>query len=342
MPAEPERSFIPISLKKIANTDFYGETVEGVMGWTDEGVNDLHEFPVGKQKFEGIEFDVIDPAKNGRKACLGISNVAGYSRESLVEFNQKARSFYFLHTANNSYYAGRITLNYEDGTFFSDEVGAGKILNWWYPTTPVSRKQMPKLKVAWRGKNEKSDRVGVCVYGLNNPYPDKIVKNIQLSCAENSTKWMILGITASDYPVHFVPGIISGGIPDNWGAAAVLYALVEGLAGIKDQGVAFDRALIAPRWEAADVDRVSTSIKYEASQGYVAYDYKMEENQLNLTFTGNDDDFDLQLLIPKDVKIKRVLLNEQEVEWQLKKVENSNYLCTQSKKRGINQLKVVF
>lgn len=74
MPTEPERSFHPIKLTEVANTDFYGNTIEGVNGWTGEGENDLHEFPTGKQVFEKIPFNIIVPEENGRKACLGLSS----------------------------------------------------------------------------------------------------------------------------------------------------------------------------------------------------------------------------------------------------------------------------
>ncbi|MFP4547819.1 MAG: hypothetical protein ACLFQM_06775 [Fidelibacterota bacterium] len=335
MPTEPERTFTTINLASVANTDFFGKTVKGVNGWTGEGENDLHEFPVDQKKFEGILFDIIDPAENNRRAVLGISSSDGYSENVRLTVNQTGKSVYLLHCANNNYYAGRVTLHYEDGSHFSDEIGRGKILNWWYPSTPEARKQMPKLKVAWRGKNAMSDRVGVCVYGLNNPNPDKEIKHIEFEAAQNGTKWMVLGVTLSDYPVHFVPGIVSGGIPMNWGAAAVTYALVEGLAGVKNEGTAFEHALIAPRWTAADVDEVSTKIKLEASNSYVAYDYKFTGENLTMQVTGNGNKQDYSILLPKDKKGSEVLINGQSVDFEINKVEASKYVTFSNRGRGV-------
>ncbi len=82
MPEIPKRSFTPLTLKDLANTDTSGSGATGVPGWTGEGKNDLHEFPSGKQTFEGIPFDLTDPARNGRKACLGISWDAPYARSA--------------------------------------------------------------------------------------------------------------------------------------------------------------------------------------------------------------------------------------------------------------------
>ncbi|HEX2535950.1 MAG TPA: hypothetical protein VHK69_19550, partial [Chitinophagaceae bacterium] len=53
-------------------------------------------------------------------------------------------------------------------------------------------------------------------------------------------------------PVAYKPdGTVDEGIPDNWGQAAVLSALVEGLAGVTDKGQLFRTAEVAPRWIAA-------------------------------------------------------------------------------------------
>ena len=104
MPEIPLRNFTPLRLKDIANTDFNGNTIEGVAGWTSEGENDLHEFPVGIQVFHKVPFDIIDPAKNQRRACLGLSADKNYAREATLTVNQKAKSIYFLHTTGKNYY----------------------------------------------------------------------------------------------------------------------------------------------------------------------------------------------------------------------------------------------
>jgi hypothetical protein len=341
MPVEPARNFQTVNLRKIANTDFYGKTSAGVQGWTGEGENDLHEFPVGRQEFENIPFDVIDPAANGRRACLGISVSDGSTEHAKLPVQQKGQSVYLLHIANNSYYAGRVTLIYADGTEFADEIGPGKIQNWWYPSNTSSGVQMPKMKVAWRGKNAKSDRVGVCVYGLNNPWPEKAIQEIRFTAAQNGTKWMLLGVTLSDAEVHFVPDIVSGGIPDNWGAAAVVYALVEGLAGVKDLGVGMNRVMLAPRWEAAGVKQATACIQYAASGGYLAYNYQFAESAINLEFTGTGASARLQLLLPENFVAEKFFADHGEIPFEIIPIEKSRYLVSEISGNGVHQLKIV-
>ena len=310
MEPAPERSFQPLSLHAIANTDTHGNTVEGVAGWTGEGENDLHEFPVGRQVFDGIPFEIIDPAANGRKACLGLSGDTPYADEAQLEVNQKAASVYFLHIADKPYYAGKISLQYEDGSTHVDHVGPGKISGWWYPSAPQDRKQTPAMRVAWRGKNDKSRNVGVCLYGLNNPHGDKTISAIHFKSAGDSTKWMVLGITLSDHPRFFLPDMISAGIPDNWGAAAVVYALVEGLCGVKDRGVAFHKVTLSPRWTAAGEPEADVSIKYPASGGYVSYKYRHGADTISLYFTGSLEDVRLEILLPSGKEVQNVLIND--------------------------------
>ncbi len=341
MPEVPDRKFTPLDLKDIANADFYGNTVKGVKGWTSEGENDLHEFPTGRQVFHEIPFDIVDPGKNGRRACVGLSGLDGYPGKISLMAGMKAKSVYLLHTTGQSYYAGNIKLIYEDGTVFTDHMATGKIANWWYPSESQDRKQVPEFRVAWRGQNRFSRNVGVGLYGLNNPYPDKIISAIVFEGSRTKNKWMVLGVTLSDHEVFFMPDIVSTGIPDNWGAAAVVYALVEGLAGVKDAGVAFDKAILAPRWEAAGVDKVSATIKYEASGGYLSYSYqKPSDNKVEILFTGTADITKVELLLPGGKTVSNVFLNSKEVPYETRKTENSTYLVLDAEGRDVKNLTV--
>lgn len=342
MPEEPLRTFYPVSLKDVANIDIKGNTVEGVKGWTGEGENDLHEFPVEQSHFNGIQFAVVDPKLNNRKVCLGLSNEEGYKTTASLKINQKAKSLYLLHTTNNAAYCGSLTLRYKDGSSFTEYITNGKITHWWYPHAPAYRKQMPRLQLAWIGKNKMSDKVGVGNYGINNPYPDKIIEEILFKGAENGAKWMVLGLSLSDYEVFFTPGMISGGIPDNWGAAAVVYALVEGLAGVVDQGVKYDQTLIAPRWEAAEENMARLNITYEASGGYVSYIYEKTEDCLKLDFTGTATNTRLHILLPENLKVTSVTLNDKNANYEIITIEDSHYLQCQADGKRSHELMVRF
>jgi hypothetical protein len=340
MPALPERTFTPLTLRNIANADFCGITDKGIAGWTGEGENDLHEFPVGRQVFLTIPFDIVDPAQNQRRACLGLSSAVFYAKEATLAVHQKAKSIYFLHTTGQNYYAGNVSLNYADGTSFIDHMGPGKISNWWYPADSQDRKQMPVMRVAWRGKNKFSRNVGVCLYGLNNPHPEKEIISLHFQSSGDKNKWMVLGITLSDYEVFFMPDFISTGIPDNWGAAAVVYALVEGLCGIKDEGTAFSVVSLTPRWSAAGESNARAMIKYPASGGYVCYHYQQSGREIQLVFTGSMKETKLQVLLPSSAKPTSVFINDNNVSFQLMQKEESTYLVVPGIYSVINKVTI--
>ncbi|HRT95342.1 MAG TPA: hypothetical protein P5532_13015, partial [Planctomycetota bacterium] len=133
---------------------------------------------------------------------------------------------------------------------------------------------------------------------------------------------------------------VSYGIPDNWGAGAVVYALVEGVAGIRGAGVAFDRVTLAPRWEAAGVRRVTACAKYEASGGYLRYRYSFapRTQRLTLEFTGNGADFELALLLPKGLRPGAATLDGRAVSVAIRRIENSTYACLDVRGVGTHHL----
>lgn len=88
---------------------------------------------------------------------------------------------------------------------------------------------------------------------------------------------------------------------DGWGSSAMLAALIEGVAGVRDEAAQFRTATIAPRWSAADdVRQASVTIRYGASDGYVTYRWNRSANGLDIVWTGSSERIKLQLLLPPD------------------------------------------
>lgn len=341
---EPERTFQPIDLRVEANADFSGtgDKPKGVMGWTNEGDNDLHEFPTGKQSFIEVPFDVIDPAENNRAAVLALSAEEGYKTEAAFGIGRKAGSLYFLHCMGGGAIAGTMTWEYEDDTtvtrYISSTSGPGmpkSVENWWTPDIPESRGAMQVLHTAWTGKNDHSPKVGVVIYGMNNPEPDKVIRQLHFRAGEIDSKWMIIGLTLSDAAVYFRPNILST-IPNHWAAAECMYGLIEGLAGIKDDGVAFSAARLSPRWEVAGTDKISVTAKYEASGGYLRYTYSKRGKDRIIEFTGSADRTAVELLLPEGESAKQIEVNGSPVNYTLKQVEGSEYATLKITGKGFH------
>jgi hypothetical protein len=329
----PRRSFRSLDMRTIANADF-GAGTAGVPGWTSEPGNDLAAMPSGKQVFREVPFDVIDPLQNGHRACLGISSAPGYKTREVLPVNTVAESFYLLHTKGGDDLAGKLTVRYDDGSSHFEYIRAGiNVDHWWNPTdSEYEIRNAPgrpeRMQVAWRGRNEKFGNVGVYVTGFTNPHPAKTIQALEFESMDTSAKWMILDVTLCDAPVFLPPwNDVSYGMPNNWGAAALVFALLEGLGGVKDTGAAFDKARIAPRWSAADVSQASVSVRYPASRGYIRYDYRYDEasQRITMDFTGSSEDFSLAVLLPQGVGVRRVLLDGRQVEAESRRIEGSQY-----------------
>lgn len=324
MPTAPQRTFSLLDLTALANTDFAGTGAAGVPGWSGEGENDLHEMPAGRLECDGITFNVIDPAQNGRRGCLCVSALHGYAAEAVLPVGKKAQSLYFLHTAQGSGLLGWMTIRYADGEHATQYIHNGQQLgSWWMPQVQEAR--IPKCKVAWRGANATFGNVGVYAYGYDNPRPELEISDITFTAAENNGKWFILALTACDAPVFFTPSDVSFGIPDNWGAAAVVYALIEGLAGVKDSGRGFDTLSLAPRWSAAGVDEVTVTVKYPASSGYARYQYARTAKGISLRLATTADTIDGALLLPAG-DVTGVTINGKVVPIEITTIEESRYL----------------
>lgn len=326
----PERTFHAVDLSAQANVDVCGENDTGVTAWTGEGPdNDLSAMPTGHNEWHGIPFEVIDPAANGRRACIGLAAADGYKMEASVPVGSTAASLYFLHcTAGNGSPVGWVTLRYADGSERRVYVESGRqVKNWWSPTdVPYNRRTGWTCRVAWSGRNTRT-HVGTFVWGLNNPEPDLEIAEVAFTHSGTGHKWFVIGLTLSDAPVYFEPPTAHGEWLVNWNSAGVVYALIEGLAGIVDEGVAYDRVRLSPRWAAAGVKTVTACAKYEASGAYVRYRYEQDPDALTLELAGNGDSTALELLLPDGFEPGRALVDGREIDFSLRTHEGSRYAC---------------
>ncbi|MFW5870348.1 MAG: hypothetical protein ACOCVL_01650, partial [Candidatus Sumerlaeota bacterium] len=135
---------------------------------------------------------------------------------------------------------------------------------------------------------------------------------------------------------------IESTIPAQWGAGDMYYAFVEGLVGIQDKGVAFDKARIVPRWEAAGKDEVRATFRYESSEGYVSYHYRKTEVDgkavYNLEFTGSAGESLVELLLPPEGECGELSLNGQKVDVDIREIESSRYAMIPVRGVGVHKV----
>ena len=347
LPEPVEQHFTFVDMREQANADFRNDTTDGVIGWLNENdLNDMINMPLGHQEFHDIAFDIIDPETNGRRGFVALGHKEPFTPEATVPVNKKAGSIYFLHTTNGGGLIGWFKVNYTDGSHATKYVHEGDDVYKWFMPPPHEpyvggngKKKQGNLRQAWNGSNRMYDNVGFSLYGWNNPNPDKTIRDIQFIAAETGANWLILGVTSSDTKVQLPVTPISYGIPDMWGAAAVIYALVEGLAGVKDTGVAYNKALLAPRWSAAGITESTITVKLPASDGYVRYQYSQKGGMIRVDAASTAEEIDFKLLLPEGKTAGSMTVNGKPVEMLIDEIETSRYACT--KLTGVDSYTIV-
>jgi hypothetical protein len=256
--------------------------------------------------------------------------------------NAEAASIYLLNAADGHLSAGAmLTFNYADQSNFTEDV---VVHSWAFPSDSRYAKAGPRTedtyRVAWKKVTSEDQEAGVYVTGINNPHPDRRIASIELTAAGTKGRWLILAVTLSTAKTFFAPyDDLSTGIPDGWNGS-VLYALFEGLAGIKDLGAAFSRTAIVPRWISAKVPLAEITLRYPSSAGYASYRYIENETTLVLEFTGNAERFDLEILLPPGRKAGKTRLNGLEVHTTERRIEESSYLVLPAIGGGVHRLEL--
>jgi hypothetical protein len=113
---------------------------------------------------------------------------------------------------------------------------------------------------------------------------------------------------------------------DGWGSSAMLYALVEGLVGITDDGKGFDRVTLAPRWAAADVEDAEVQLEYPHSGKSIGYHYHAEEQTIRFAVFAEQSMASLHVLLPEGHVATQVTVRNHPTSWKSTCVQSSNYV----------------
>lgn len=338
-PPPPPRTFQPVSLLPFANCDSTLKDSPATPAWTPGEHPELGNLPKGGQTFQEIPFE-IDRA-------LALSTHAGYAQTVEIPVNARAGSVYLLHTLARGQTAGALTIHYTDGSSKTCYVREGQdilsINHWAEQSLPAENRPKIRAAVAWKDYHPRHLHIYVTVTGFDTD-PQKEIRSITFQSAQDGALWFVLGMTLSDSPVYFPPNPLSYGIPRGWGAAALTYALVEGLAGVVDESTAFERVRIAPRWPAAGVNEAEVTIHYPASDGYAAYRYHLDaaQKRLTLTLTGSGTSAALSLLLPAPIQAAQsVQVDGATVAHRVVQIQNSHYLELDLPLIGVHTVEII-
>lgn len=317
IPDMPEREFYPFNFATNANISIDEVPMDLVDG---------EELLSGKQHYQDVAFEFANPTLNKGKSLILLSDK---NKTAQFDVNRKMKSLYFLHAVDGGHVAGSVILHYADGTSFAKYMINGEhVERTWNPKgeDPSTIIGDPTRLIAFTRRNEKDVPVGLIIYGMNNPHPGKTIQSVELRAADDGARWLVAGITGSDYEVFFMPGGLSRGIPTPWSNGAMVYALMEGLAGIYDEGANYSKVKIAPRWAAAGEKKVDITAKYEAGGGYVSYQYRLTDDKIDMVLTSGGKEKQIDILLPVNKRAESVRVNDRLIQSETKNIESSVYV----------------
>ena len=113
---------------------------------------------------------------------------------------------------------------------------------------------------------------------------------------------------------------------DGWGSSAMLYALMEGLAGVEDRRKLFGKCRLSPRWPAAGVSEAEVSIAYESSGAAIGYLYRILDDRLRIEVECEKSDLDFHILLPEKRSVRSIAVDGTETEFRPCRIENKDYV----------------
>jgi len=109
-----------------ANRGLKDDKAAGIVGWTNQGENDMRALPTGRQVLGGVPFQIASP-----KAAVVLYSVSANTRSCrrrspAIKIGRRADALFFLHSlAWGSEKPFKYRVNYDDGS--KEDV---EIVNW--------------------------------------------------------------------------------------------------------------------------------------------------------------------------------------------------------------------
>jgi hypothetical protein len=107
----------------------------------------------------------------------------------------------------------------------------------------------------------------------------------------------------------------------------MLYALMEGLAGIVDEGKLFRHVRLSPRWLAAKRNEATVCAAYGSSGAFFEYSFEHDESArtIKLHLKGNAATT-LHVLLPRGAVSSSVTVGKKKTQFRNAKIEESSYV----------------
>ena len=94
----------------------------------------------------------------------------------------------------------------------------------------------------------------------------------------------------------------------------------------KDEFKKFQQVQLSPRWVAANVDEAEVRVGYEASDGFLKYDYVQRNQHIFIAVESSGADLNCHILVPEGMIGNTVVVNGKAVDFENELIEKSRYV----------------
>ena len=140
-----------------------------------------------------------------------------------------------------------------------------------------------------------------------------------------------MALAERDGEVYFLYNPISGkrqgGGPSAWGAAALISAFDEGLAGINDADCLYREINFSPKFTVCPYGEIRYLTGYEISHKFVDVRYVLKDEGMRYDILSEAEKINAKILLPKGKHCKILLVNGKEVTFAAETVRASEYVC---------------
>ncbi len=130
--------------------------------------------------------------------------------------------------------------------------------------------------------------------------------------------------------------------PSAWGAASVLSAFDEALAGVRDVGVRYDAIRFSPRWPVTGLDEVRYFTGYEAANAVIDVRYVRRANGLRYLMRSPAKNVTAHILLPSGTAAREVWLNGAPRAFETTAVGDSRYVDFETEGTGTYDIEILF
>ncbi len=175
--------FFTVDLAPYTNRGLKDDKAAGIVGWTNQGENDMRNLPTGRQELGGVPFAIAAPKAAIVLNSTNANNLDLPREVKGIKVNHRADALFFLHTL--AWDAGmakpfEYRVNYADGSAVAVPITNGQqVVDWWSdPTRYAESLARGNAFVAWQGDNPMHRGVSLFGYEWVNPHPDREIRDV--------------------------------------------------------------------------------------------------------------------------------------------------------------------